>query len=549
MSVTTLDQGRFVEVNDRFLSLFGYAPADLVGRAVGDVGLWWDLRQRDEMVRRLARDGALRDWQVELRHRAGERRLAQLSAELIDLDAEPHVLAVTEDITERTRLADEVRVMRDQLLRGAFHDPLTSLPNRALLLDRMERALARRARHPERHVAVLMVDLDELKVVNDSLGMLAGDELLAAVGRRLHDLMRPEDTIARVGGDAFAVLLEDLVHLRDATQVAERVIRCFDECFELSGWQTFASASVGIAWAGSEGDAAQLLREADTAVHRAKTRGRGAVALYDVTMHEHALARFRLEGDLRHALARGEFELYYQPLVALPGGAVTGLEALLRWRHRERGLLMPARFVSVAEETGAIVPIGRWVLKQACRQLRRWQEQFGLPTLGLNLNVSARQLAAGSLVDSVRAAVGAARLEPGCVTVEITESTLIQEAAAAAETLDALRSFGVHVALDDFGTGYSPLTHLRRFPVDVLKIDRAFVSRTHADLMDREIVRAVVTLGRRMGMQVVAEGVESAEQARYLTGVACDHAQGFLYAPPVPAAQVPRLLQRGSLVS
>lgn len=545
MSISTLEEGRFLEVNDRFLEFFGYGPGEMLGRTAVELGIWTDPGERRRMVAALRAGCSVRDWEVVVRRRSGERRIASLSAELIELHGAACVLAVTQDVTEARRLAEALRVSREQLLRDAFADPLTGLPHRELFVDRLERAFARRRRHPDRTLAVLVLDLDRFKTVNQSLGHGAGDRLLGAVARRLECAVRPEDTVARSGGDEFAVLVEDVESVADATQLAERLIRNFDDAFEIDGWQIFVTVGVGIALPAGAPSAPQvLLRDAETAMHRAKDGRPGRYVVFDEAMHARALARLALEGDLRRALDRGQFVLYYQPTVSLRSGAIQGFEALLRWRHPERGLVLPSSFVPVAEETGLIVPLGEWVLEEACRQLRRWRQDV-TGDLTMSVNLSARQLGHPRLVETIRRTLRDAALAPADVRLEITESALLESEDAVQQTFAALKALGLGVALDDFGTGYSSLGYLHRFPIDCLKIDRSFVSRMDAEPRDRAIVRTVIALARTLRLDVVAEGVQTPRQAAALRALGCDLAQGYLFSEPVPAADAGRLMREG----
>jgi len=425
----------------------------------------------------------------------------------------------------------------------ATHDALTALPNRALFQGRLEQALAGAARGGDA-VAVLFLDLDRFKVVNDSLGHAAGDDLLVAVAGRLAGCVRGGDTVARLGGDEFAVLLAGLGVGREATRTAERIIRALDAPFRLGGHDVVTATSIGIAVGGTGHAAVDLLRDADVALYRAKARGRGRYAVFDATMNARALERLELEADLRRALRRGEFEVYYQPKVDLATGRLAGLEALVRWRHPVRGVVGPGAFIPVAEETGLIQPLGQWVLEEACRQARRWGEAAGGgPAVVVSVNLSARQFAQPTLVEDVARALEAGGADPRQVQLEITEGVAMGNAEATVEILRRLKGLGVGLAIDDFGTGYSSLAYLKRFPVDALKIDRAFVTGLRRETADSSIVGAVVGLGRALRLTVVAEGVETAEEAAQLCELGCALGQGYHFARPLPRAQVDALLR------
>ena len=432
-----------------------------------------------------------------------------------------------------------------------FHDLLTTLPNRALFADRLGQALARAVRGQET-VGVLLLDLDGFKAINDSLGYGAGDQLLVAVARRLDACVRIEDSVGRLGGDEFIILLERLANESDAVRVAERIMQVFEEAFVIAGREVFINGHIGIALAsqvagtrqpaGQQG-ADDLLRQADAALHRAKGGGEVRYAVFDPDLNAYALARLELEADLRGATERGEFVVHYQPRVALATGRIVGTEALVRWAHPQQGLVAPAQFIPTADETGLIVPIGRWVLAEACRQGRAWQEEFpGDPPLTVHVNLSARQFQHSELVKDVARTLQETGLDPHSLMLEITEGVLMTDAEASIVTLKKLRDVGVQLAIDDFGTGYSSLGYLKRFPVDILKIDRSFVDGLGTDPEDTAIVEAVITLARTLGLVATAEGVETAEQLANLRALDCELGQGYYFAKPLPAAAAGALL-------
>ena len=443
------------------------------------------------------------------------------------------------DVTER-------RLAEDQLLHDAFHDSLTNLPNRALFTDLLSRSLGRAQRRAEYRFAVLFIDLDRFKVVNDSLGHGVGDELLRAITRRVERCVRPGDTVARLGGDEFAILVDDIGGPSDATRVADRIQRELTQAFNLSGREVFTSASIGIALSASGYEEAEdLLRDADIAMYRAKALGKARYEVFDTAMHARARALLELETDLRRAIERNEFRVYYQPMVALDTGRIAGFEGLVRWQHPQRGLIGPAAFVPIAEETGLIIPIGRWVLREACRQMRQWQERFpAMHDLTISVNLSGKQFAQARLVEDVDQALKESGLAPGRLRLEITESTVMENAPSAMAMIDQLRGLNVKIDIDDFGTGYSSLSYLQRFEVDNLKIDRSFVSAMASDGGENaEIVRTIVTLAHNLGMDAVAEGVETPEQLRMLREIGCGSVQGYLFAEPVTQDEAGRLLQ------
>jgi diguanylate cyclase (GGDEF)-like protein len=428
-------------------------------------------------------------------------------------------------------------------VRQAFHDALTGLPNRALFLDRLEHALAR-ARRGQTALAVLFVDLDRFKLINDTLGHAAGDELLVQAGQRLRAAVREADTPARFGGDEFAIMLEDNEDTPDATHVAQRVIDTLQAPFDVGGREVFVSASVGIATshAGQE-DAAELLRNADVAMYRAKHQGSGGYHIFEPGMRVALMERLELEADLQRAVEQQEFTLVYQPIMPLDGPAMSGYEALIRWSHPTRGLVSPMDFIPLAEETGLILPIGRWVLHQACQQAARWQRAYPTdPPRTISVNLSARQLQQASLIEEVAHALAASRLDPACLILEITESVLIQDTEATIAKLAALKGLGVRVAIDDFGTGYSSLSYLRQLPVDILKVDKSFIDGIQESPEASAVARAIIRLGRTLSLQTVAEGIEEPTQLDALRKMQCDLGQGYLFAKPLSSAELEELL-------
>jgi diguanylate cyclase (GGDEF)-like protein len=431
----------------------------------------------------------------------------------------------------------------DELARQAFRDSLTNLANRALFMDRLGHALARTERRADA-LAVLFLDLDRFKVVNDSLGHAVGDQLLVEVGRRLKTCLRPEDTVARLGGDEFGVMLEGLSDVSGATQVAQRIATQFERPFVVGGRDVFITSSIGIALSPSpQTRPEQLLRYADLAMYQAKTRGEAHYAVYDGGATAPAMERLDLEMDLRGALSRNEFTLYYQPLIDLAENRIVGLEALIRWAHPTRGLLPPSDFIGLTEETGLIVPIGQWVLGEACRQAREWQRLVPADApLVTAVNLSAKQVHHPTLLTELMGVLHTTGLPPACLMLEITESVMMDEEPATLATLMALRGLGVHLALDDFGTGYSALNYLKRLPADTLKIDRSFVRGIDERPEDTAIVQAVITVAKSLGLQVTAEGIETEEQATRLRELGCDCGQGFFFARPMAPDKVPTLL-------
>jgi diguanylate cyclase (GGDEF)-like protein len=451
--------------------------------------------------------------------------------------------------TGALRRAAERESLEEQLRQRAFYDSLTGLPNRALFLDRLAHATARGERLGE-EVAVLFIDLDRFKVVNDSLGHSAGDELLVQVGQRLRACLRESDTIARLGGDEFTVLLEGPTALADAARAAERILDTFRAPFVLDGQDAFGSASIGISGGSDLRDSGRdPLREADIALYRAKASGRGRYTIFEQRMSHLPSEHLHLESDLHRAIERNELRVHYQPIFSLADSHITGLEALVRWEHPEKGLVAPGHFIPLAEDTGLIVPIGKWVLAEACRQMRQWQEQLqSTQQMFVSINLSARQLQDPSLLQDVQEALEGSGLDPQCVQLEITESVVMAEPEATVFKLHALKSLGIKLAVDDFGTGYSSLAYLKRFPIDVLKIDRAFVSGLDSDQgeQDSAIVQTVVSLAQALGLRTTAEGIEERSQWTRLLELGCDSGQGYIFSRPLGAEAIEGLLRGGS---
>jgi len=444
------------------------------------------------------------------------------------------------DITHR-KLAEA------QLAYRAFYDPLTNLPNRALFLDRLRHALRRAQRRRDYLFAVLFLDIDRFKVVNDSLGHVSGDRLLVTIARRLELALRPGDSVARLGGDEFTVLLDDLRDAADAQRVAERIQRELMAPFHIGGQELYASCSIGIALSSTGYHKPEdILRDADTAMYRAKAGGRARHAIFDTAMHQRAVLVLQTEADLRRALERGELRLQYQPIVSLSSGCITGVEALVRWEHPERGRVPPGEFIPVAEESGLIVGVDRWVLRQACREVASWGLRPGRREgFRVNVNLSPRQLGLTDLSQHVADVLDETRIDPSWLRLEITETAMMEQHDAAVLALSALKDLGVQISVDDFGTGYSSLARLHDFPIDSLKVDRSFVEAMAATGETSRIARTIVLIGRTLGLSVIAEGVETARQLELLRELRCDAAQGYYFSPPLDAEPARDLIAAG----
>jgi diguanylate cyclase (GGDEF)-like protein/PAS domain S-box-containing protein len=498
-------------------------------------------RARDILERVLETPRVVVQLEVRGRRRDGQWRWLEVGmTNLLDDPSVGGIVANQRDITER-------RAFQEQLTRQAYHDALTGLPNRALFQSRLEVALARAGRR-QRTIAVLFVDLDRFKVINDSLGHETGDDLLVAVADRLREAVRDEDTVARMSGDEFTVLLEEVEDEVEAASVAQRIIDDIRQAIDLEGHQVFVGASVGIALSHNGEDRAEdLLRDADLAMYRAKEQGRSRYEIFEMTMGARARLRLDLESELRRALEDDQLVLHYQPEVSLRSGRIIGAEALVRWEHPERGLLMPDDFIPMAEETGLILPVGRDVLQKACAQAAQWQERFGAEVPArISVNVSGRQLP--TLVRDVARVLGRSGLDPRALVLEITESVVMDDPEGAIPTFEALRQMGVSLAIDDFGTGYSSLSWLKHFPISTLKLDKSFVQGLGVDPADRAIAQSVLTMAACLDVSVTAEGIETYEQAHELVSLGCLSGQGYYYARPQPPEEMTKLLAESTLL-
>ncbi|WP_053064230.1 putative bifunctional diguanylate cyclase/phosphodiesterase [Caballeronia mineralivorans] len=468
--------------------------------------------------------------------RNGEFTLTNLSQEL----EVGGIVVNVHDVTER-------KLFEQQLITQAFYDSLTSLPNRALLLDRIEQALVR-VRRRNGTVGLVFFDIDNFKRVNDGLGHQTGDVLLVAAAKRLAACVRPSDTVARLGGDEFVILLEQLTSdpVAEVTQIAQRIIKEFRKPFLLDGKDYVVSGSLGIALADTATkatDGASLLRNADVAMYRAKSDGKSRYAIFDANMHTDIVSRVELEADLRRALERQELRVHYQPILHLESETCIEVEALVRWQHPTRGLIAPLEFIPIAEETGLIIPLGLWVLEEACRHAAAWQLLYpSMPPLQVSVNLSPRQFEHADLLTDVQRALEQAGLSPASLRLEVTEGVIMRDTESSIRTLQKLKNLGIRLAIDDFGTGYSSLSYLKMLPLDVLKIDRSFVRGIGQNAEDDAIVQAIISLAKSLGLAVTAEGIETTQQAELLRQWSCEKGQGFLFARPLEAMQISALL-------
>lgn len=546
----TTPAGRYLSANPALARIYGYNSSEELIEQIQDIAsqIYTQPSRRAEFVREVEKNGFVSQFESEVYRADGStiwvsenaRGVRSSSGELLYYEG------TVEDITSR-KMAEE------KLLHDALHDTLTGLPNRALFMDRLGHAIELGKRRPEILFAVLFIDLDRFKVVNDSLGHLVGDQLLVAIAHRLKMCLRIGDTVARLGGDEFAILLENITDKSDAILIAQRIQNELSLPFNLSTHQIFSSASIGIVCSGlpqvrSGKDTTSLytqsptlydrpedlLRDADAAMYHAKAQGKARHEVFDMSMHTRAVALLQLENDLRRALDRQEFQLYYQPIVSLTNGKISGFEVLLRWQHPERGLVSPAEFIRVAEETRLIVPIGWWMLRSACRQMYQWQQEFPAnPPLTISVNLSNQQFIQPDLIDQIRKILLETELNPRSLKLEITESVMMENAESATAMLTQLRALEIQLYIDDFGTGYSSLSRLHSFPTDALKIDQAFVSRMAEDEANEAIVQTILILAGHLGMDVIAEGVETAQQLALLRALQCEYGQGYFFSRPV----------------
>ena len=444
------------------------------------------------------------------------------------------------------QLQQEIKIRQkaeQQLVRDALHDGLTGLPNRTLLMDRIERSLKKTKRNPNYLFAVLFIDLDRFKSINDSQGHLFGDKLLIAIAQILAKELRDTDTLARLGGDEFVILLDNIHHLSDATKVGDRINQQLSSPLNLEEQTVFTSASIGIALSATGYDnSTQILRDADIAMYRAKEKGKACYEVFDRVMYLETLKTIELECDLRLALKQNQFALYYQPIVSLEKGALVGFEVLIRWQHPQKGFISPVDFIPIAEDTGLIIPIGDWVLKEACQQLRTWQQKFAhfpqIKALKISVNIASQQIQEPYFIAKLDRILAETSLDASCLRLEITERVLVDSGQNTNHTLAEIKRRKIKLSIDDFGTGYSSLSYLRRFPIDNLKIDRSFIDSINSDVESFEIVRTIITLAHTLKIEAIAEGVETREQVDRLKTLGCQFAQGYLYAKPATVKDI-----------
>jgi diguanylate cyclase (GGDEF)-like protein/PAS domain S-box-containing protein len=548
-------KGRRLYNNPAYNKILGYSASEL-----GETSAFEQVHPEDrgnvmEAARKALDGGTEGRLEYRIRHKSGSWRVLESTANAIrnGKGEVEEIVIVTRDITERKQA-------EEQLEYNAFHDPLTGFPKRNLFVDRLQHCWLRARRNPAYRYAVLFVDVDGFKVFNDSMGHEGGDQLIIEIGRRLSTCLRYDDTVtlpkgqkliadpvlSRLGGDEFTILLDGLRDPSDAMRVAKRIQAAMAKPFQIAGRGLFISTSIGIALSTTPHERPEdLLRDADIAMRRAKALGKSRCQLFDSEMHTRAVNRLKLESELRLALEENQLRLHYQPIVQVESGQIVGFEALLRWQHPEQGLLAPDKFIEIAESTGLIVPIGRWVLGSACQQIRSWQAKFPSdPPLSISVNVSAKQFAHACLVSDAREVIRTADIDPSRLQLEVTESMAMADPDLTDRVLVQLKELGIQIAIDDFGTGHSSLSRLRRFPVDVIKIDRSFVHNMHDDHINRDIVHLILTLAQNLNLKVIAEGIESPAHVIQLKQLNCQLGQGYFFSPPLEPDKAEQLLAK-----
>jgi diguanylate cyclase (GGDEF)-like protein/PAS domain S-box-containing protein len=535
----TTPDGRCLSANPTLARIFGFNNPEEMISDLGDIAydIYLDPDRRRKFVQSVTRDGSITEFESRARRCDGSLIWISENARVVKDDSGKvlYFEGTVIDISGRKRL--EARMIHD-----ALHDALTGLANRTLFLDRLERTLERIHRRPDERCAVLLLDLDRFKVVNDSMGHTLGDRLLVAVARRLESLLPEGTTLSRLGGDEFGILLEDVTDVAPAEDLARKLLSEMEKPLRLDHHDIYTNGSIGISLGSPQNRAAgEILRDADTALHRAKSAGKGCHAVFDTSMHDNAVELLRLETDMRKALERGEFLLHYQPIVALSDFSLSGFEALVRWNHPTRGLVPPGDFIPLAEDTGLIVPLGKWVVEEAARQLSEWQQiMLGPNPLTMSVNISGKQFEAGDLAQEIQSAGSRVGILPNTLKLEITESSLMANPDGASELLGELKDSGFPLSLDDFGTGYSSLSYLHRYPFHTLKIDRSFISRLDQGNKQDEIVRSIHSMAQNLGMDVVAEGIETEAQLEHLQRHGVQFGQGYLFSRPLPAKDAKR---------
>lgn len=539
MAISTL-KGRFQRVNQALCDALRYTQKELLELSFAEISHPEDLQIHRSLEQQLIK-GKESDFQIEKRFIAKDGRIVDtLLKVLIVLDADDRPLHFNNQIVDIT----ERKYMEQQLLHDALHDALTGLPNRALFMNRLEQQLKKSQNQKDYLFAVLFLDLDRFKVVNDSVGHLVGDKLLIEIGRRLEGSIAPTDTVARLGGDEFTILLENIASKSEATLVAESIYQTLTFPFNIEGYELFTTASIGIALSSQGYEKPEdILRDADLTMYSAKEQGKARYEIFDNSLRDRAVQRLELETDIRRALERGEFEVYYQPITSLRLGILSGFEALARWNHPTKGLIKPDNFIPICEETGLIVPLGNWLLQQACQAAKDWQLRYPEhPAIKMSVNLSGQQFREPQLIEEVDRILEETGLEGKFLKLEITESILIDNLETVTDMILSLRKRQIQFSIDDFGTGYSSLSYLHRFPVNTIKIDRSFVSQMQANGENSAIVKAIVTLAHMLEMDVIAEGIETTSQLAQLRLLECEYGQGFFFSRPLNHQQAEALI-------
>jgi diguanylate cyclase (GGDEF)-like protein/PAS domain S-box-containing protein len=535
--------GRFIDVNQRGCDCLGYTRNELLSMSLADIDVDLSIKKLKGLLGPIT-SGTPIALESRHRHKDGTVFPVEIRIGPIEIDGHQHLLSLVRDVTERKELQDHIQHL-------AYHDPLTDLPNRAMFNRHLSHAMIQ-ARRYYKGLAVLFIDLDRFKNINDTLGHDAGDRLLQEMARRLKASLREGDLVARLGGDEFVVLLEEVTDLAQVSQVARQILTALVTEHPLDGQLIHITASIGISTFPEDGrDEFSLMKHADVAMYRAKDGGKNNFQFYSAQMDLHSAAQLALESSLRRALERNELLLHYQAKVDAQSGRITGVEVLVRWQHPELGLMHPEHFIPLAEETGLIVPLTRWVLKEACSQNCAWQKE-GLPAMHIAVNLSARQFADENLLSDVESTLQEVGMDPALLELEITESMMMHNTEKTIQILAGLKAMGIRIAIDDFGIGYSSLSHLKQFPIDIIKIDRSFITDIPGDQADEAIADAIIAMGKSLKIVVVAEGVEALEQLQFLRSRGCDEIQGFYFSRPIPARDFGKLLRKnliGSLVN
>ncbi|MBI5848715.1 MAG: EAL domain-containing protein [Nitrospirae bacterium] len=535
-------QAKIIEVNDAFTRITGFEKEEVIGRRPTVLRSYRNSRRAHMHIwKSILRRGS---WQGEVwdKRKNGEIYPVWLSIGPVrdDTNAVSHYVAIAADISA-------IKKTEERLEHLAHHDSLTNLPNRILFSDRLTQAVAL-ARRNKKMLAVMLLDLDRFKEVNDTLGHRLGDQLLVDVSRRLRYSIREADTISRLGGDEFAVILSDITDIEKAAQVAQHFMQAVSEPFEIEGHKIYITTSIGITIYPADSDEMEpLLKNADTAMYYAKSMGKNNFQFFTSEMNRRIIEKLFIESKLRHALELGEFQLYFQPQIETETETTVGMEALLRWVNPELGDMPPSRFIPIAEDTGLIIPIGEWVIREACRQAKAWQDD-GVPTLNLSINLSARQFHKQTIVETISSIISETGFDPRHLELEITESVIMQDVDDNIRTLRRLKDLGLRLSIDDFGTGYSSLNYLKRFPIDVLKIDQSFVRDISSGPDNSSVVSAIIALAHSLNLKVIAEGVETAEQLAFLKERGCNEVQGFYFSKPIPGHQVKDLFRKGQKI-